>query len=217
MNGFSSIHWMAGYPISFKPNRLVHPLFVCHSLAMKSSSAVFILSILMAFPLRAGTFAQKFEENGISYTITSPNAAEGNTVTITPKGLKASNAPITKMVEGLVTKAEIADLNADGAPELFIYSTSAGSGSYGNAYVWASNSKKSLTEVFIMPPREKDLSGYMGHDEFAVIENSFARRFPVYKPDDSNASATGGWRQFQYKLVPGEAGWVLRIKRIDSF
>jgi hypothetical protein len=62
MNGFSSIHWMAGYPISFKPNRLVHPLFVCHSLAMKSSSAVFILLTLVAFPLRAGTFAQKFEQ-----------------------------------------------------------------------------------------------------------------------------------------------------------
>jgi hypothetical protein len=184
---------------------------------MKSLMALFVFWTLTAIPLHAGGFSQRLEENGITYTITSPNRADGNTVTITPKGLLASNAPITKPVEGLVTKAEIADLNGDGAPELFLYTTSPGSGSYGKAYAWASNSKKSLTEIFITPPREKDLSGYMGHDEFAVIENSFARRFPVYKAGDSNSSPTGGWRQFQYKLVPGEAGWILRIKRVVSF
>jgi hypothetical protein len=174
-------------------------------------------SLILSLPLHAGGFSQTLEENGISYTITSPNTADDNTVTITPKGLTGSKAPITKPVEGLVTKAEIADLNGDGAPELFIYTTSAGSGSYGKAYAWATNRKKSLTDIHIIPPREKDLSGYMGHDEFAVIESSFARRFPVYKPGDSNASPSGGWRQFQYKLVPGEACWILRIKRIDSF
>ena len=174
-------------------------------------------SLILSLPLHAGGFSQSLEENGIGYAITSPNTADGNTVTITPKGLMGSNAPITKPIEGLVTKAEIADLNADGAPELFITTTSPGSGSYGKAYAWASNGKKSLTEIFITPPSEKDLSGYMGHDEFAVIENSFARRFPVYKKGDPNASPTGGWRQFQYKLKPGEAGWVLRIKRVDSF
>jgi hypothetical protein len=178
---------------------------------------LFAGSLLLALPLQAGSFSQRLEENGISYTITSPNTAEGNTVTISPQGLKNGNEPIVQPVEGLVTKAEIADLNSDGAPELFIYTTSAGSGSYGKAYAWATNRKKSLTDIHIIPPREKDLSGYMGHDEFAVIESSFARRFPVYKPGDSNASPSGGWRQFQYKLVPGEACWILRIKRIDSF
>jgi hypothetical protein len=184
---------------------------------MKSLMSLFVFWTLTAIPLHAGGFSQRLEENGITYTITSPNRADGNIVTITPKGLLGSNVPITKPVEGLVTKAEIADLNGDGAPELFLYTTSPGSGSYGKAYAWATNGKKSLTEIFITPPREKDLSGYMGHDEFAVIENSFARRFPVYKAGDSNSSPTGGWRQFQYKLVPGEAGWVLRIKRVDSF
>jgi len=174
-------------------------------------------SLMLSLPMYAGGFSQRLEENGITYTITSPNRADGNTVTITPKGLKGSNAPITIPVDGLVTKAEVADLNGDGAPELFLYTTSPGSGSYGKAYAWATNGKKSLTEIFITPPQEKDLSGYMGHDEFAVIENSFARRFPVYKPGDANSSPSGGWRQFQYKLKAGEAGWVLRTKRVDSF
>jgi hypothetical protein len=172
---------------------------------------------ILSLPLQAGGFCQKFEANGLSFTITSPNKAEGNTVIIKPQGLKNGDAPLTQEVEGMVTKAEIADLNGDGAPELFVYTSSPGSGSYGKAYAWATNGKKVLTEIFITPPAQKDLAGYMGHDEFAVIENSFARRFPVYKPGDANASPTGGWRQFQYILKPGEAGWVLRIKRVDSF
>ena len=61
------------------------------------------------------------------------------------------------------------------------------------------------------------MTGYMGHDEFAIVENAFIRRFPVYKPGDSNALPSGGWRQFQYHLQAGEAGWVLRIYRIVSF
>jgi hypothetical protein len=175
------------------------------------------VTLLLSLPLHAGGFSQRLKENGVSYTITSPNTSVGNTLTITPEGLKGGNAPISKPIEGIITKAEIADLNGDGAPELFVYTTTPGSGSYGKAYAWATNSKKSLTEIFIIPPLERDLSGYMGHDEFAVIEASFARRFPVYKKGDPNASPTGGWRQFQYTLKPGEAGWVLRIKRVDTF
>lgn len=174
-------------------------------------------TLIFTIPLYAGGFSQKLEAQGISFTISSPNKTKGNTVTIRPHGLKNGDVPVVLSFDGLVTKAEIADLNSDKAPELFLYTTSAGSGSYGKAFAWACNGKKSLTEIFITPPAKKDLVGYMGHDEFAVIENSFARRFPVYKPGDANSSPSGGWRQFQYVLKPGEAGWVLRIKKVDSF
>jgi len=174
-------------------------------------------TLLLSLPLHAGGFSQRLEANGLGFTVTSPNKSEGNTITIIPQGLKNGNKPIVQPVEGLVTKAEIDDLDGDGAPELFVYTTSPGSGSYGKAYAWSTNGKKVLTEIFIAPPAEKDLSGYMGHDEFAVVEGSFVRRFPVYKPGDANSSPSGGWRQFQYKLKAGEAGWVLRIKRVDSF
>jgi hypothetical protein len=208
---------MLDFPISFKLNLLILRFFTCQYTTMKSPLMLLILSILAPLPLQAGGFSQKLKMNGLSFTISSPNKAEGNTVTIKPRGLKDGDAPLTQSVDGLVTKAEIADLDGDGSPELFLYTTSPGSGSYGKAYAWSTNGKKVLTEIFITPPREKDLSGYMGHDEFAVIENSFERRFPIYKSGDSNASPTGGWRQFQYKLKPGEAGWILWIKRVDSF
>jgi hypothetical protein len=176
-----------------------------------------LLTMMPLHALRAGEFSQKLEANGLSFTITSPNKAEGNTVIIKPQGLKNGDAPMTQEVEGLVTKAEIDDLDGDGAPELFVYTTSPGSGSHGTAYAWSTNGKKVLTDIFITPLAEKDLAGYMGHDEFAVVEGSFVRRFPVYKAGDSNSSPTGGWRQFQYKLKAGEACWILRIKRVVSF
>lgn len=51
----------------------------------------------------------------------------------------------------------------------------------------------------------------------SVMENTFVRRFPVYKHGDTNASPTGGYRQFQYKLKPGEAAWQMKIDRVESY
>lgn len=41
-----------------------------------------------------------------------------------------------------------------------------------------------------------------------------ARRFPIC---DDHRKPTGKWRQLQYKLVPGEAGWQLRVERMIEF
>jgi hypothetical protein len=49
-------------------------------------------------------------------------------VTITPSGLAIDNSPMTKGVDGHVVLAEVADLNVDGSPEIYVYAQSAGSG-----------------------------------------------------------------------------------------
>ena len=59
--------------------------------------------------------------------------------------------------------------------------------------------------------------GYQGHDAFEVVEGCLVRRFPIYKPGDSNAKATGGERQICYKLKPGEASWILRPTSVLKF
>ena len=68
-----------------------------------------------------------------------------------------------------------------------------------------------------LTPSPKDLDGYMGHDDYEVMENTFVRRFPVYKKGDTNASPSGGFRQFQYKLKPGGAAWQMKIDRVESY
>ena len=59
--------------------------------------------------------------------------------------------------------------------------------------------------------------GYRGHDEFAVVENTLVRRFPVYKDSDADSAPTGGTRQFQYKLKQGKASWALELDRVVSY
>jgi hypothetical protein len=113
----------------------------------------------------------------------------------------------------------LADLDGDSWPEIYVYVSSAGSGSYGSLVAYAVNNGKSISPIYLPPleQTEEALPGYMGHDEFAVVENRLVRRFPVYNDGDTNANPTGGTRQVQYRLIKGEAGWVLRPDRLVDY
>ncbi|MEI7870435.1 MAG: PliI family lysozyme inhibitor of I-type lysozyme [Candidatus Methylumidiphilus sp.] len=167
----------------------------------------------------SGGFDQTLSLQGINFHVTSANVGSLNRLRIVPKGLKGDNQPIEKEIDGTVTGAEVADLNVDGSPEIYVYATSAGSGSYGSLVAYAANKGKSLSEIYLPSLQDdaKAAKGYMGHDEFRVVENGLVRRFPVYGDKDTNAQPTGGTRQIQYKLKAGEAGWVLKPARVDNF
>jgi hypothetical protein len=167
----------------------------------------------------AAPFKQDLSLQGVTFHLSSENAGSQNQLTITIDGLELPQSPILHEIDGTISGAEIADLNSDGSPEVYVYSTSAGSGSYGNVTGVSVNKMKSASDIFMPPITEnKQLSaGYMGHDEFAVIEGTLVRRFPIYKAGDTNAKATSGLRQVNYKLKSGEAGWVLRIKNSMDF
>jgi hypothetical protein len=88
--------------------------------------------------------------------------------------------------------------------------TSAGSGSYGSVMAWSASKGHTLLPIN-MPDLSGNLAqGYMGHDQFAVVETRLMRRFPIYRPGDTNAKPTGGTRQISYKLVAGEAGFLFK-------
>jgi len=103
--------------------------------------------------------------------------------------------------------------------DVYLYTHSAGSGTYGGLIAYAVGKGDSLS-VIRLPPIDGDAKaarGYMGHDEFAVVESSLVRRFPIYREGDTNAAPSGGTRQIQYKLVAGESGRVLRKDRIVGY
>lgn len=156
---------------------------------------------------------------GVTFRVECDNAASLNTLTLTPSGLEIDNKPITVEVDGVVTGAEAADLNADGSPEIYVYVTSAGSGTYGSLAAWSANTKKSLSAIHLPELAEDPVhgKGYMGHDEFKVAEQYLVRSFPIYKEGDPNAAPSGGTRQLQYKLVPGEAAWQLVVDKAVDF
>ena len=133
-------------------------------------------------------------------------------------GLEFDNYPVVHEIIGSIVDAEIADLNKDSSPELLIYTQSDGSGSYGDVLAYSVNNLKSMSQVYFPPITENPelKKGYMGHDEFRVVETSLVQRFPVYKEGDSNANPTGGKRQISYKLVDGEASRFFEVKNVTT-
>jgi hypothetical protein len=133
--------------------------------------------------------------------------------------LSIDNQKITKEIEGFVTNAEIEDLNSDGFPELLIYTTSAGSGSYGNVIGYSVNAGKSISDISFpqISDNPKANKGYMGHDEFAIVETTLVQRFKIYKDGDSNSNPSGNIRQIQYKLKDGEASRKFIIDKIIEY
>lgn len=139
---------------------------------------------------------------------------------IQPVGLSVSNDAFCHDITGYtVTNAEIGDLNLDGYPEVFVYLTSDGSGSYGKLIGYSVNNGKSASQVYLpeIVENSKINGGYMGHNEMAIVENTFCQRFPIYKEGDTNAKPTGGVRQIQYKLVDGENGRILQVDKVLEF
>lgn len=100
-------------------------------------------------------------------------------------------------IDGQVVNAEIEGLNSDGYPEVLVYTVSAGSGSYGNVIGFSVNNGKSISQIYfpdIMDNAEAS-KGYMGHDEFTIIETTLVQIFGTYNEADANAIPTGNYRQ----------------------
>jgi hypothetical protein len=155
-------------------------------------------------------YDETLEMFGVSFRVSSPNAASGNTVTIQPSGLSKVNSAITEEISGVVTRADVADLNIDQSPEIYVYVKPHGAASRMQLVAYSANHKASLSGIYLPPIEDTPgaADGFAGQDDIAVIESVLARRFSI---------GEGRMRQLQYKLVPGEAGWQLKFERMDEF
>jgi len=165
----------------------------------------------------AEPFDRTFQGNGFELRVLTKEVEGKQRIEIQPTGFKANPHGVSFEAESPLSNVIFEDMSGDNIEEIVLIFTSVGSGSYGTAKAFSTNGGKSLTEIVIAEPDAKQLEGYMGHDEFQVMENTFVRRFPVYKPGDSNAAPSGGWRQFQYKLRAGEAAWQLKLDRVEEY
>lgn len=179
------------------------------------------LAALFLFPSAQAATAFETTQTlqGIRFKVTSPNAPTANSVTITPTGLLIDNSPIRVETSGIVTGAEVGDLNTDGSPEIYVYMIEPGNDRRGALIAFSANRKKSLSQIHLpaLEDDPKNARGYRGQDEFAVVEGIIARRFPLFPEDRSKTEPTGKMRQIQYKLVAGEASWLLRIDQVVEF
>ena len=196
-------------------------VYLMRNAARRDETSRYTLTIDLTDPARPPrlSFDRTLELSGISFRVSSENKGSITTIHIVPSGLEIDNTPIVRTLEGTITGAEVADINADGSPEIYVYVTSADSGSYGSLVAYSANRRKSLSEIYLPPLTldEKTSAGYMGHDEFAVLEGVLGRRFPLYLDAVINAKPGGGMRQLQYKLISSEAGWALLLDRTVEY
>ena len=179
----------------------------------------FLVSITFVNAQESKDYTKSLSLQGATFNLRASSKGSINNLTIVGEYSGHKILENQREIEGTVTGAEIADLNSDGFPEIYIYLTSAGSGSYGSVIAYAVNKKHTATEIYMsnISENSKLSKGYMGHDEFSILENRLGRRFPLYLPGDINSKPSGGMRQLEYKLVQGEAGWLLKVSKQTDF
>jgi hypothetical protein len=162
-----------------------------------------VLSLTSGFAEDAKFLDQEFAKLGITFRV----QANGKSVTITPKGLEQDNRPVTHEIEGEITKVEVADLNKDNSPEIYIYIRQPGDEQRGALLAYSANRRKSMSDIYL--PEIVDMpeafAGYTGRDEFSLADGKFVRRFPL---------PSGKTRQLEYKITSGEAGWRLQLEKV---
>lgn len=159
-----------------------------------------------------GGFESNLALQGVRFAVSFRNGR----LRVVPSGLAADNSPIVRDLGGSITQAEVADLNNDGSPELYLLGRDASG--HGRAIVYSANRRRSLSEAYVAPvdPASRVGAGYRGQGDFAVVENRLVHRFPVFRPGDRN-TPTGGTRQIQYRLTQGESGWVFTRDRVSNY
>ena len=154
-----------------------------------------------------GAFDKTASYDTLKFRVTA--AAGGKEFTVTPSGLSASNEPITSTMTGRVVKVFADDLDGDNSPEVAVI-TESGADQRRQAHLFSTYGRKSVGMVNVPELEdEKLLTVYAGGDEFAIVENTFVRRFPLYQ----DVRKTGKTRQLQFKLKPGEAMKQLKLDR----
>jgi hypothetical protein len=210
-------HFMGPLPVD---GEYTVQVYLMRNAARRNEVANYSLSMnLSPSSDSAQPFDQTLELQGIRFQVKGEWVDGNPVVRISPQGLEIDNSAITRPLTGNIARAEVADLDQDGSPEIYVFARSPGRGMPGELVAYAANHKKSLSEIYLPPVSEdaKLAEGYQGEDEFAVVENALVRRFPVYESADAGAGRTGKMRQVRYRLEAGEAGWVFRGGEVSEY
>ncbi|MBV9989499.1 MAG: hypothetical protein JO301_17595 [Chitinophagaceae bacterium] len=145
---------------------------------------------------------------------------EKNIATISPVGFDKDAHEVSFEIKGRVTKAEVDDLNGDGFPDLVVYVYNGGDKRTGTVIGVSSDKNQGFGPIYF-PDITDDMKlrvGYVGYDEFTLMEGNLMRRFPVYSTADSaNIKPTGVIRQVMYRVVPGDKPGIQKFKVTRSY
>jgi len=148
---------------------------------------------------------------------THPVGQSLSTIEISTKDFEHNYPEIYKDRDS-ISDVFVADLDGNGFDEIYIITTSAGSGSYGTVLGFASNKDKSLSMIDFpeIQKGDENFEGYMGHDTFKIEDQKLVRIFPIYNEGDTNQDPTGGTRKLVYGLYLGEAMWQFKVEKSET-
>lgn len=163
-------------------------------------------------------------QTGKLFIVKEDNTASASLskITVTGKGFTDNDISIELNDKDPISSMFLEDLNQDGFEELYITTTSVGTGSYGTVYGFASNKDQSISQIILPPVTEVDLKkganfeGYQGSDDFYADNNQLIREFPIYMEKDSKDSPTGGRKVVYYTLQASEPTWQLNIVKSEK-
>ncbi|AQG80336.1 hypothetical protein [Spirosoma montaniterrae] len=153
-------------------------------------------------------FSKSLRYNIYSFTLTSPDTGKAHVLTVRAYRGQLLLTTFQTRVEGPIVGADVADLDGNRFPEVYAYSQSTGSGSFGRVYAWQFLPERKA-DIALPNWRLPDDVGYMGHDSLWVEQDILCRRYPVYRSGDVNAEPTGGNTMKRYRLRQAGTGYAL--------
>ena len=154
------------------------------------------------------SYAKSLRFNVYNFTIATADSGAVRDLTVTAYRGSLLLTTFRVRVDGAVAGAEVADLDNNRFPELYVYSISNGSGSFGRVYAWQFLPERKADIGLVNWPQAVD-NGYMGHDKLWVERSVLCRSYPVFRPGDGNAEPTGGTRMVRYQLKPAGSQFAL--------
>ncbi|MFN7740326.1 MAG: hypothetical protein ACK5RA_08725, partial [Cyanobacteriota bacterium] len=140
-----------------------------HFFQQLSAAALLLATALPGSAWAGAAFHRTLAQQGVSFRIQATGEGSQQQLTITTSGARTIK-PIRQTVNGRVVGAQVADLNGNGMPEIYVFVQGAGSGSYGELVAYAVTSGTDLSPIYLQELSGAVAEGYQGHDQFEVVE-----------------------------------------------
>jgi len=154
-------------------------------------------------PPATGPFEEKLTEGTVSFIVESPNSSS-NYFTLNTEGMSVRNEETKMDIDGAVVRAQLADLNQDSYPEVYIF-TRSDSGTE-EVYAFASYRNRSYGQIYMAEAENTaNQRGREGVETFELTETALLQKFTA----SQNGQRTGDTQTVTYALKQGETSYRL--------
>ncbi len=110
---------------------------------------------------------------------------------------------VVQPVEGALVGADVADLDGNQLPELYLYTTGRADSTYGQVYGWQFLPERLATITLALPSAPAPT--FRGHNRFTLSKNSLCHLLPIYK----DGQPTNMAQRVCYQLHPLKQNYQL--------